>query len=280
LKDHKFLLYGAGSANVGIGNLIALAMQQEDAASNPHGHTDLTFQQALERIWMVDSKGLIVSSRTDLTVEKKPFAKSFESIRSLEEIVHRLKPTALIGATAQPNTFTEQVIRAMAEYNDFPIIFALSNPTSKAECTAQQAYEWSSGRALFASGSPFPPVEYKGRIHVPGQGNNSYIFPGVALAITSLQARRVTDQMFLIAAQTLSRLVDEDQLAKGCLYPPLKDIRSVSAQIAANVAEEIYRANLATLQPKPDDLLEFMTNQMYNFEYDDYAPPQHPVSSS
>jgi malate dehydrogenase (oxaloacetate-decarboxylating)(NADP+) len=158
----------------------------------------------------------------------------------------------------------------MAKFNDRPIIFALSNPTSKAECTAKQAYEWSEGRALFACGSPFDPVTVAGRTHVPRQGNNSYIFPGVGLGAIAARVTRITEEMFMAAARTLADLVTKGDLDQGSLYPPLKSIREVSAQIGAAVATVAYHRGLAGA-PRPSDLLAHVKAQMYEPRYDTYA---------
>ena len=154
----------------------------------------------------------------------------------------------------------------LSEINPWPTIFALSNPTSHAECTPEQAYEWSRGRAIFASSSPFAPVEYEGRHYRPGQGNNVYIFPGVGLGAVACRARRITDEMFLAAAQTLAGLVDEDDLAVGAVYPPLRDIRNISLKVATAVAERAYAQELAR-QPRPDDLERTIADSMYDATY-------------
>jgi malate dehydrogenase (oxaloacetate-decarboxylating)(NADP+) len=181
--------------------------------------------------------------------------------------VKALKPTAIIGASAAPGLFTREVIEEMSRLNERPIVFALSNPTSKAECTAQQAYEWSDGRALFASGSPFAPVTLPdGRHFVPRQGNNAYIFPGVGLALVVVGATRVTDAMFLTAARALAKCTTDADLAQGSLYPPLSGVRDVSARIAVEVAEVAYRDGLAELE-RPDDLAATIRAEMYDPRY-------------
>jgi len=266
LKEHTFLFYGAGSAGIGIANLIAYAMSVDE---------NLSLEEARKRIWLVDSKGLIYKGRQALNHEKEPYAHEFNgnpaSVVDLADIVDAVKPTAIFGVTAMPQTFTEAVCKNMCKYSERPLIFALSNPTSKAECTAEQAYTFTDGKCLFASGSPFAPVELKGQVHVPGQGNNSYIFPGLSLGVLTVGARRVTDHMFYVAAKTLAKMVDEKQIANGTLYPPLKDIRVVSAAIATAVADDCYRTGLATLHPKPDNMLQFITDSMYDTTYPTYV---------
>jgi malate dehydrogenase (oxaloacetate-decarboxylating)(NADP+) len=181
-----------------------------------------------------------------------------------------LRPTAIIGVAAVGGAFTEDVVRTMAALNKRPIVFALSNPTSKSECTATQAYRWSDARALFACGSPFDPVTLDGRSYVPRQGNNSYIFPGVGLGAIVSGASRVTDEMFMAAAHTLAEQVTENDLGQGSLYPPLKNIRDVSAHIAAAVAAVAYRSGLAR-GAEPADLLGLMKSRMYEPCYATYV---------
>jgi malate dehydrogenase (oxaloacetate-decarboxylating)(NADP+) len=259
LSKQKILFYGAGEAGIGIGELIVSAMVADG----------MDRQAAMERIWYVDSTGLVCKSRTDLAVHKKPFAHDHPFIGNLLEAVEKLQPTCLIGVSGTPQTFTKPVVEAMARLNKRPVIFALSNPTSKAECTAEQCYGWTEGRALFATGSPFDPVELNGKRHVTGQGNNAYIFPGVGLGAIVCEATRITDEMFSRAAHALAAQVTEGDLATGCLYPPLQQIRSVSAHIAAAVAEVAYDEGLAQ-KPRPDDLLQAMKDAMYNPDYVNY----------
>ncbi len=260
LKDHRFLFLGAGEAGIGIADLIVSAMREEG----------VTAKKGREKCWFVDSRGLVVSSRTDLAEHKLPYAHEHEPMGSLLEAVKALKPTAIIGVSGQPQTFTQEIVEAMAELNEKPIIFALSNPTSKAECTAEQAYGWSDGRAIYASGSPFDPVTYKGQTFVPGQGNNSYIFPGVGLGVITVAAKRVTDSMFMAAAKALSLQVGEDDLELGRIYPPLTKIRAVSANIAAAVAEVAYTERL-TEQPRPYNILAHVKSMMYQPDYINFA---------
>jgi malate dehydrogenase (oxaloacetate-decarboxylating)(NADP+) len=240
----------------GIADLIVSAMREEGVNA----------KKGREKCWFVDSRGLVISSRNDLAEHKLPYAHEHEPVDGLLEAVRALKPTAIIGVSGQPQTFTKEVVEAMAELNEKPIIFALSNPTSKAECTAEQAYTWTDGRAIFASGSPFDPVTYKGQIFVPGQGNNSYIFPGVGLGVVTVAARRVTDSMFMAAAKALSLQVTEEDLELGRVYPPLTKIRAVSANIAAAVAEVAYDEDL-TNQPRPYNILAHVKSMMYQPDY-------------
>ena len=260
LKEQTFLFLGAGEAGVGIADLIVAAMMEEG----------LTRAEARQKCWFVDSKGLVVKSRPDLAEHKLPYAHDHAPAASFLEAVEALRPAGIIGVSGQPQLFTRPVIERMARFNERPIIFALSNPTANAECTAEQAYRWTEGRAIFASGSPFAPVEYNGQTFVPGQGNNAYIFPGVGLGVTAVNARHVTDEMFMAAAKALAALVEERDLAQGRIYPPLGEIRQVSAVIAAAVAEVAYAQNLATV-PRPANLRQFMQAAMYEPTYREYV---------
>jgi malate dehydrogenase (oxaloacetate-decarboxylating)(NADP+) len=260
LSEQTVLFQGAGEAAVGIAALIVAAMVGEG----------LSEKEARSRCWLIDSRGLVVKSRTGLAEHKLPYAHDHESLPDFLTAVEALRPTAIIGVSGQPATFTQAVLAAMARLNDRPIVFALSNPTSKAECTAEQAYAWTEGKAIFASGSPFPPVTVGDKTFVPGQGNNAYVFPGVGLGAIASGAKLVTDEMFFAAAMALAGQVSESDLARGLIYPPLTEIREVSAAIAVAVAEVAYRQGLAT-QPKPDDMLAHVEAQMYVPRYRTYA---------
>ena len=256
LVDQRLVFLGAGAAAVGIADLIVGAMVRDG----------LDEGEARSRCWFVDSQGLVVRSRTELAEHKRPYAHDHAFVPDLFHAVQTLTPTALIGVSAQPHTFTEPVLRAMAAGNERPIVFALSNPTSKAECTAEEAYRWTDGRAIFASGSPFDAVERDGRRYVPGQGNNAYIFPGVGLGVVVSRAQRVTDEMFHAAARTLTDRVGPDALERGTVYPSLTTIRSVSHAIAVAVARVAYDAGLAAAA-RPADLAESVRVAMYEPVY-------------
>ncbi len=260
LKDQTILYLGAGEAAVGIANITVSAMVAEG----------LTEEEAGRRQWLVDSKGLVVKSRTGLADHKLPYAHDHEQVGDFLSAIETLKPTAILGVSGQTSMFTKQVIETMSKLNERPIVFALSNPTSKSECTAEEAYTWSKGEAIFASGSPFDPVEYEGRTYVPGQGNNAYIFPGVGLGAIACEACRVTDEMFFAAAKTLANLVSEPDLEKGRVYPSLTMIREVSAAIATAVAEVAYESGIAG-RKRPDDLEAYVRSQMYVPEYESYV---------
>jgi len=257
LREQTFLCLGAGEAATGISDLLVSAMVEEG----------LDEAAARARCWMVDSKGLVVAGRGELAEHKRPYAHAHAQIPDFIGAVRALRPTAIIGVGAVPGAFDEDVVREMSRINQRPIVFALSNPTSKAECTALQAYEWSDGRALYASGSPFDPVTLPdGRHFVPRQGNNSYIFPGVGLALVVVGATRVTDTMFLAAARTLARCTTQADLDQGSLYPPLSAVRDVSARIAADVADIALRDGLASIE-RPADVERAIRAEMYDPTY-------------
>ena len=260
LVQQKLLFLGAGEAGTGIADLYVAAAQA----------AGLSEADARARCWFVDSKGLLVKHRGDSPpAHKAPYAHDHPFVATLAEAVETLKPTALIGVSGQPATFTQEMVAAMARHHPRPIIFALSNPTSKAECTAEQAYTWSDGRAIFASGSPFPEMTLNGQRHVPGQGNNVYIFPGVGLGALVCEATEVTDAMFLVAAQTLASLVEPADLAVGRVYPPLTKIREVSLRIATAVAGCAHDAGLARL-PRPADIASDIRERMFQPIYREY----------
>ncbi|CBI36068.3 hypothetical protein VitviT2T_013350 [Vitis vinifera] len=259
LAEHTFLFLGAGEAGTGIAELIALEMSKQ---------TQAPLEETRKKIWLVDSKGLIVSSRMDsLQHFKKPWAHEHEPIKNLVDAVKAIKPTVLIGSSGVGRTFTKEVVEAMASFNEKPIILALSNPTSQSECTAEEAYTWSEGRAIFASGSPFDPVEYNGKVFVPGQSNNAYIFPGFGLGLIISGAIRVHDDMLLAASEALAKQATQENFDKGMIYPPFSNIRKISAHIAANVAAKAYELGLATRLPQPENLVEYAENCMYSPVY-------------
>jgi malate dehydrogenase (oxaloacetate-decarboxylating)(NADP+) len=260
ITEQRVLFLGAGSAATGIADLIVSAMVREG----------IPLAEARTHCWFLDSRGLVVQSRTGLAEYKLPYAHDHSPATDLLAAVESLRPTAIVGVSAQPRTFTEPVIRAMARINARPLIFPLSNPTSKSECTALEAYQWSEGRAVFASGSPFEPVRLGERTLVPGQGNNAYIFPGVGLGLIVARAKRVTDAMFHAAARTLATGVSQASLDSGLLFPRLRDIRQVSAAIAEAVAEVAWAEGLARA-PRPADVRGEIRRHMYDAAYPVYA---------
>jgi malate dehydrogenase (oxaloacetate-decarboxylating)(NADP+) len=256
LSEQTLLFLGAGEAATGIADLVVSAMMAEG----------LSEAEARQRNWLVDSRGLVVKDRASLTEHKLPYAHEHAPIGDFLTAICALRPTAIIGVAAVGGTFTPEVLRTMAEINQQPIVFALSNPTSKAECSAEEAYRGTDGRALFACGSPYDPVTLNGKTFVPRQGNNSYIFPGVGLGVIASGSKLVTNEMFMAAAHRLARLVTDADLEQGSLYPALPRIREVSAHIAAAVAKVAYKRGLAKGKA-PKNLLAFVKSQMYDPRY-------------
>uniref|UniRef100_A0A0D9UXQ8 Malic enzyme n=1 Tax=Leersia perrieri TaxID=77586 RepID=A0A0D9UXQ8_9ORYZ len=249
-------------AGTGIAELIALEISKQ---------TKAPLEECRKKVWLLDSKGLIVNSRKDsLQSFKKPWAHDHEPVATLLDAVQSIKPTVLIGTSGVGRTFTKEVVEAMASFNERPIIFSLSNPTSHSECTAEEAYNWSQGRAVFASGSPFDPVEYNGKIHVPGQANNAYIFPGFGLGVVISGAVRVHEDMLLAASEALADQSTQENFEKGSIFPPFTDIRKISARIAAKVAAKAYELGLATRLPQPRDLEKYAESCMYTPVYRSY----------
>ncbi|CAN4089019.1 unnamed protein product [Withania somnifera] len=260
--QHTFLFLGAGEAGTGIAELIALEMSKQTGA---------LLEETRKKIWMVDSKGLIVKSRMEsLQHFKRPWAHDHETVKELVDAVKLIKPTVLIGSSGTGKTFTKEVIQAMATFNKKPVIFALSNPTSQSECTAEEAYTWSEGQAIFASGSPFAPVEYNGKVFMSGQANNAYIFPGLGLGLIISGAIRVHDDMLLEASEALAAEVSLENFEKGLIYPPFANIRQISAHIAAKVAAKAYELGFATRLPQPENLVSYAESCMYSPTYRSY----------
>jgi len=250
--EQKFLFLGAGAAAFGIADLLMQKFQKDG----------LSRKEALEHIWMFDVNGLLVNSRTDLADYQKQFAHSGEFTSVFAEAILQVKPTAIIGVSTVGGAFNQQVIENMSLINERPIIFPYSNPTSHSECTAEQAYTWSKGKAVFASGSPFTPVEYEGKTYTPGQGNNVFIFPAMGLAIFATGAKRVTDEMFITAAEAVAEQVTPDDFENGLIYPRVKDILKVSINVAVKVAEEIFYSGFAGVE-RPEDIRTFIESKMY-----------------
>ncbi|RLN21759.1 hypothetical protein C2845_PM07G37230 [Panicum miliaceum] len=249
-------------AGTGIAELIALEMSRQ---------TKAPIEECRKKVWLVDSKGLIVDSRKDsLQTFKKPWAHEHEPLTSLFDAVQSIKPTVLIGTSGVGRAFTKEVVEAMASFNERPVIFSLSNPTSHSECTAEEAYNWTQGRAVFASGSPFAPVEYNGQTFVPGQANNAYIFPGFGLGLVISGAIRVHEDMLLAASEALADQATQENFDKGSIFPPFTNIRKISARIAAAVAAKAYELGLATRLPPPRDLEKYAESCMYTPVYRNY----------
>ena len=250
-RDLRIMFLGAGSAATGIADLMTAAFVE--AGLGP--------DEARRRLWFVDVNGLVVKDRKDLMPHNVPYAHDHQALGFLDAI-DAIRPQVLIGATGAPGTFTQAVIERMSEINPRPVVFALSNPTSRAECTPEQAYAWSGGRALFTSGSPFAPVTYGGRVLRPAQGNNAYVFPGIGLGAVACRARTLPDALFLEAAATLAKLVRKKDLDEGALYPPIREIRKISLAIAASVATKAYEMKLARA-PRPRNIRRSIAALMY-----------------
>jgi len=260
LKDQRLLFLGAGEAGVGIADLVVSAMVADGIA----------LEAARAKCRFVDSRGLVCQSRSELASHKLNYAHDVPFTETFLEAVNEFEPTAIIGVSGQPKRFDQHIIERMTELNESPVIFALSNPTSKSECTAEEAYSWSKGRAIFASGSPFDPVELNGELHIPGQGNNVYIFPGVGLGIAYSKSRVVTDEMFLEAAKVLAGVVTDEDLSTGCVYPPLESIREVSLKIAVAVTRIAIREGLSSMEDTVD-LEDKIRAAMFNPAYPNYV---------
>jgi malate dehydrogenase (oxaloacetate-decarboxylating)(NADP+) len=256
LTDQRFLFLGGGSAATGIAELISEAMVLEG----------LDINAARKRNNLYDINGLLVQSRTDLADFQKVFAIDHEPVGTFVDAIRALQPTGIIGVSTVPKLFSQAVIEAMSEINERPIIFPYSNPTSRSECTAEEAYRWSKGQAIFASGSPFPPVQIEGRNFVPGQGNNVYIFPAMGMAVFATQATRVTEEMFIVAAKAVAEQVSSESLEKGLIYPPQSNIYEASMHVAATVAEYIFEHGLARVE-RPADLAGHIRSVAYSPKY-------------
>lgn len=257
LRDQRIVFLGAGSAAVGIADMIVAGMVEEG----------LTKTEARKRFWFLDSKGLVTRQRSGILAKhKSAYTRDDKPLENLIDVVRLVKPTILVGVSKQPGAFSEEVVREMNKHAERPIIFALSNPTSKTECTPEQAYQWTEGRAIYASGSPFPPLKYSGKTFIPGQGNNMYIFPGVGLGTLACQATRATDSMFYAAAKALAESTDPRDLAKGKVYPDLNNIRAISDRIAAAVCRVAFNEGLAWAN-EPEDFIEFVRKKMFVPEY-------------
>ncbi len=254
-EDLRVMFLGAGSAATGIADLMVTALVEEG----------LSPAEARERIWLVDIDGLVVRSRAAIPEHNRPYARDHRSLDFLEAM-REAEPHVLIGATGQRGTFTQEAIETLASIHDRPTVFALSNPTWKAECTPEQAYAWSGGRAIFASGSPFPPVSFEGKTYRPGQGNNVYVFPGVGLAALACGAERVVEEMFLAAARSLASMVDQSDLEVGAVYPPLSRIRKISLAIATSVVQRAQERGLAS-SPLSGDIGKAIAAMMYDPSY-------------
>jgi malate dehydrogenase (oxaloacetate-decarboxylating) len=255
LNRQRILILGAGSSAIGICDQIVAAMVQA-------GHTE---REAKQQLWLVDSKGLVHDGRKDLESSKQKYAQPRDCGSTFCEVVRNVHPTILIGTSGQHGAFTEEIVRVMAEHVTRPVIFPLSNPTSKSEATPADLLRWTHGRALIATGSPFAPVDHEGRLIRIGQCNNAFIFPGVGLGVIASGARRVTNAMFSAAAHVLSEFSPALNDADGPLFPPLESVREISYRVALAVGAEAVRAGLTTTSL--DSLESAVTNKMWTPRY-------------
>jgi malate dehydrogenase (oxaloacetate-decarboxylating)(NADP+) len=252
ITEQNFLFLGAGSAATGIAGLLVKIMMQQG----------LSEEEAIKHCWLFNRGGLVIKSRNDLPDYKKAFAQDQEPIIDFVEAIKKIKPAAIIGVSTIGGAFTKEVVETMSEINERPMIFPCSNPTANSECTAEQAYKWSNGKAIFASGSPFPPVEVNGKTFTPGQGNNVFIFPAMGLAILATEAKLVTDEMFICAAEALAEQVTDEMFETGLIFPQISDILKVSINVAVKVARYVFANGLARV-PEPKDIDKFIKSKVY-----------------
>jgi malate dehydrogenase (oxaloacetate-decarboxylating)(NADP+) len=256
LKDEKYLFLGAGSAGIGLADLLCSALVAQG----------ISLKDAQSRVYMFDVNGLLESSRKDLVDFQKPYAHQYAPTRDFVAAIESIKPTTIIGVSTIGGAFTRQVAESMSRINDRPVILALSNPTEHAECTAEQAYTWSKGKAIYAAGVQFAPIHYNGQTFLPGQANNFYIFPAVGMAIFATQAKRVTDEMFIEAGQAVADQVAPELLKQGLLYPLQSNILETEIRTAARVAKLVFDTGLARVD-RPADMVSFIRRLVYKPEY-------------
>jgi malate dehydrogenase (oxaloacetate-decarboxylating)(NADP+) len=256
LRDEKYLFLGAGSAGIGLANLLCSALVDQG----------LTLKEAQSHVYMFDINGLLESTRTDLVDFQKPYAHKHPPTRDFVAAIESIRPTTIIGVSTIGGAFNQKVVEAMSRINERPVILALSNPTEHAECTSEQAYTWSEGKAIYAAGVQFPPVHLNGKTFLPGQANNFYIFPAVGMAIFATQAKRVTDEMFIEAGQAVADQVPSDLLNQGLLYPLQSNILETEIQTAARVAKLVFDLGLARVE-RPSDMVAFIRQHVYRPEY-------------
>ena len=257
LSDERYLFLGAGSAGIGLADLLCSAMVEDG----------LTLKQAQSQVYMFDINGLLETTRTDLVDFQMPYAHKHEPTRDFAAAIESIKPTTIVGVSTIGGAFTQKVVETMSRINERPVILALSNPTDHAECTAEQAYTWSQGKAIYAAGVQFQAVQLNGRTFLPGQANNFYIFPAIGMAVFATQASRVTDQMFIEAARAVADQVSSDLLNQGLLYPLQSNILETEIQTAARVAKLVFDSGLARV-PRPTDMVAFIRGHVYNPEYE------------
>jgi len=260
LRDEKYLFLGAGSAGIGLANLLCSALVAQG----------MSLKEAQSRVYMFDINGLLEASRKDLVDFQTPYAHQHAPTRDFVAAIESIKPTTIIGVSTIGGAFNQKVVEAMAKINPRPVILALSNPTEHAECTPEQAYTWSKGKAIYAAGVQFEPVHYNGQTFLPGQANNFYIFPAVGMAIFATQAKRVTDEMFIEAGQAVADQVPSELLKQGLLYPLQSNVLETEIQTAARVAKLVFDSGLARVE-RPKDMVAFIREHVYKPEYSSEA---------
>ncbi len=266
LSNEKYLFLGAGSAGIGLADLMCTAMVEEG----------LTLEEAQSHIYMFDIKGLLEDTRTDLFDFQKPYAHRHAPTRDFVAAIESIRPTTIIGVSTVGGAFNQKVVETMSRINERPVIFALSNPTDHAECTPEQAYTWSKGKAIYAAGVQFPPVHFKNQTFLPGQANNFYVFPAIGMAVFATQASRITDEMFIEAAKAVADQVPPELLKQGLLFPLQQNILEAEIQTAARVAKLIFDSGLARVE-RPADMVAFIRKHVYKPEY---APVTAPASKA
>ncbi|KAJ3357482.1 hypothetical protein HDU91_005397 [Kappamyces sp. JEL0680] len=264
--EHRIVFYGAGSAAVGVARMLSEWIQ----STRP----GMTEQEAKERIFLCDTKGLISESRGDKLPEHKLYFSRHDidkndlaQVKSLDGILDYVRPTALIGLCTVGGVFTDDILKKMAAMNDKPIVMPLSNPSSNAECTFEQAMTCTEGRVIFASGSPFPAMTFQGKTYIPGQGNNMYIFPGLGMGSILTSATRVTEGMILAAATALANEVSPSESAQGLIYPKLERIRDVSLHVIVAVMKQAVKDGVGKLPCEEKNLISFALSKMYDPYY-------------
>jgi len=267
VSDERYLFLGAGSAGIGLADLLCSAMVKEG----------LPAKDAQARVYMFDINGLLEDTRTDLLDFQKPYAHKHAPTRDFVAAIESIKPTTIIGVSTVGGAFNQRVVESMSRINEQPVIFALSNPTDHAECTPDQAYTWSHGKAIYAAGVQFPPVHFNGRTFLPGQANNFYIFPAIGMAVFATVASRVTDEMFIEAARAVADQVPSELLKQGLLFPLQSNILETEIQTAARVAKVIFDSGLARVD-RPPDMIRFIRQHVYKPQYGFEAAPKTKVA--
>jgi malate dehydrogenase (oxaloacetate-decarboxylating)(NADP+) len=260
LTDEKYLFLGAGSAGIGLANLLCSTLVQEGMSE----------EEARSHVYMYDVNGLLESSRDDLLEFQRPYAHDHAPTKDFTDAIESIEPTTIIGVSTVGGAFDQQVVEKMSQINDRPVILALSNPTEHAECTAEQAYRWSNGKAIYAAGVQFDPVDFGGKTYRPSQANNCYIFPAVGMAIVATQAKRVTDEMFIEAARAVADQIKPEHHEEGLLYPPQSEILETEIRTAARVAKLVFDSGLARVE-RPEDIEAFIRSHVYEPQYPDFT---------